>query len=299
MVDRDRSRAALLGHALANSLCARYEGITPEEALDTFGTDDYAIVGGRLQLGIHNDDLYSMICVAESLCETGVLSSEDILQRLAEWYVGGETSDVGVTLQRTIERYLRGTQADQCGETGTWAAGNGALTRVLPVAIRYFDMPASELSSAATAVCRLTHDNAEAIGCVTFYAACLRVALDHDGPADSCTLDQLPEELRCVDPDSVAELAQMALPMALRHLGTTGYVVHTLRSGLYLSTRVRSFRELCGAAVLAGGDCDTIATVAGAIYGARHGMSQLPGGLLGDLEVAPLLVDIADELVYQ
>lgn len=59
-------------------------------------------------------------------------------------------------------------------------------------------------------------------------------------------------------------------------INNSGYVVTTLQAGLYHGLTASTAEDAITAAVMMGGDTDTVAAVTGAVAGARFGVSALP-----------------------
>ncbi|GAA0452477.1 hypothetical protein GCM10008985_05180 [Halococcus dombrowskii] len=76
-------------------------------------------------------------------------------------------------------------------------------------------------------------------------------------------------------------------------LSNSGFVLHTLQTGLYHALTADDAETAIVNAVNEGGDTDTIGTVAGAVAGARFGSTSLPDQWLDRLSVASELQSLA------
>jgi ADP-ribosylglycohydrolase len=74
----------------------------------------------------------------------------------------------------------------------------------------------------------------------------------------------------------------MPVPEAAKRFGSSGYVVETVPLALLLAGRMTmaTFGKALDELVEAGGDTDTIGSIAGQVAGARLGLSGLPGDLV-------------------
>ena len=69
-----------------------------------------------------------------------------------------------------------------------------------------------------------------------------------------------------------------------RRLGSGVAALDSVPTALHLARRFDAFEPMIAFAVALGGDVDTIAAMAGALIGARHGIAVLPTAALGRLE---------------
>lgn len=113
---------------------------------------------------------------------------------------------------------------------------------------------------------------------------------------------------QCQDPDFAAAmrtitelLAGPALPEPARLrqlLGTESTALRSCPAAVLLGLRFRQqpLAELLAYIRLCGGDTDTVAAMAGAIWGAAAGRSRIPEPMLRALEAQELLLRLAKEL---
>jgi hypothetical protein len=75
---------------------------------------------------------------------------------------------------------------------------------------------------------------------------------------------------------------ESALATVSGRFGSSGYVVETVPLALFTAARITgpSFESLLGELVAAGGDTDTIGSIAGQVAGARLGFSSIPAHLV-------------------
>ncbi len=137
---RDRALGAFLGLAVGDALGTTLEFTRkPHHAvLDT-------IVGGGpfgLRTGEWTDDTAMALALADSLAHDPALDARDLMDRFVAWYRRGDYSctgacfDIGTTTRAALTRYTE-TGEPVAGSTSPTSAGNGALMRLAPVAIRH------------------------------------------------------------------------------------------------------------------------------------------------------------------
>jgi ADP-ribosylglycohydrolase len=78
--------------------------------------------------------------------------------------------------------------------------------------------------------------------------------------------------------------------------GSSGFVADSVPLAIFAAREIhhRPFAEVVQRAVEAGGDTDTIASIAGQIAGARAGASRLPADLVGRLREHDEIVAVAE-----
>ncbi len=179
---------------------------------------------------------------------------------------------------------------------GSYSAANGAVMRCAPVAIRWFGDDAalarnSIVSAAAThwdprCTWSAALVNATAALCLRGEAVDAEQLLLRAGIAEPAIRDLRDELAPCATgahpPAEVSEAAASALSDGTEvgdlDLGgpASGYVIKTLKAALWAAVHPRSFEDGLSAIVSAGGDADTNGAAAGAVLGARFGLSGIP-----------------------
>jgi ADP-ribosyl-[dinitrogen reductase] hydrolase len=110
----------------------------------------------------------------------------------------------------------------------------------------------------------------------------------------------LQDALDYVGIDAPDELVTALEPLARGDspgtLETSGYVVHSLQTALHDGLVSDSAEEAIVTAVNRGGDTDTIGAIAGAVAGARFGVSQLPDQWLNAIDETDELERLATQL---
>jgi len=275
----------LVGGACGDALGVPYEfgsrGLDDEPRMLGGGLGNYAP-------GEYSDDTQMAVCIAEVAAAGADLRSAEALDLIAakflRWRAEGAT-DIGVQTARVLDSIkgrdtvglgaaMAAAAAKLHAETGR-SAGNGSLMRTGPVALAYLDDPVG-LAEAARAVSELTHlDRLAGEACVIWCEG-LRQAVQH-GTFDGVRagVDLLPDGRR----SQWAEWLDDAERYPPDHFPNNGFVVTALQAAWSAITRTPEedqFRRAASAAVHAGNDTDTVAAIAGALLGARWGLSGIP-----------------------
>lgn len=278
---RDRAAGVLLGAACGDALGVPYEFGSP---LPDSATPE--MIGGGLgpyEPGEYSDDTQMHVCVAEVAALGRDLTTEpaldDIAARFLRWYregasdIGNQTRAVLSATDRAGGRspMMRETAASLHRSTGR-SAGNGSLMRTGVVALPYLSDP-SGMAEAARLVGSLTHyDDLAGDACVLWCSGVRRAVLDGvlDGVREGLAL--LPADRRSYWADRLDE-ASSAPPA---RFSPNGFVVPALQAAWSAIRSTSTLIDGLADAVRAGNDTDTVAAIAGALLGARHGASSVP-----------------------
>ncbi|MFD0622214.1 ADP-ribosylglycohydrolase family protein [Streptomyces sanglieri] len=177
-------------------------------------------------------------------------------------------------------------EADAYTARTQYSAGNGSLMRTGIVALAYLD-DVEGMVKAATLISSLTHSDPECVEACILWCSGIRTAVlegTFDGVRQGIAL--LPEDRRETWHARLDE-AEANPP---HHWSRNGYVVTALQAAWSAITRTpvpelaperdsfpaQHFQLATEAAVRAGNDTDTVAAIAGALLGARWGVSAIP-----------------------
>ncbi|MFW5471621.1 ADP-ribosylglycohydrolase family protein [Knoellia sp. CPCC 206435] len=292
----DRACGVLVGAACGDALGAGYE----------FGTAALpgpnrrvGMIGGGLggfAPGEWTDDTSQTYAVAAAAATGADLRTpgalDHIARGLADWFAGGPP-DVGVQTRHvlatagaeaTAETMTR-VAAALHARTGR-ASGNGSLMRTSAVALAHLGDPVA-LVEAAMGVSALTHADPRAQQACALWCLAIRHAV---------LTGQIPNLTDCIRPlpqeshdfwTARADEAERREPESFEH---NGYVVTALQAAWSAITHTpvpanapsrgtfgcHHLTDALERAVRIGGDTDTVASIAGALLGARWGASAVP-----------------------
>lgn len=287
---QEQARGLMAGIAVGNLLGLPYEG-DPREWIAR------ACPGGVTDIDPHeegrpdDDDLAQSIIIAEAALE-GPLDAEDLGRRLLHWM---ETNGrgIGALTYDVLSRHQGGTPILEASRTawGGKRAGNGALMRCAPLAIRWRDDAAALARNSIVSAIPTHWDPRCGWSCVIFnlaLAATLRgESVTMDGLLDAgagAIRASLPElEGYGYDAEPPAEVREAVAGASVERLGNLtlddhdmGYTLLALRVGLVSLWRAPDFEHGLRSVVEAGGDTDTNGAVVGAALGARFGLDAIP-----------------------
>jgi ADP-ribosyl-[dinitrogen reductase] hydrolase len=271
---RDRAVGALLGLAVGDAV-----GTTIEfQAKPKYAVIDDMVGEGpfRLKPGEWTDDTAMALALADSLLAHPEFDPGDLMARFVDWYRNATYSctgtffDIGNTVRAALTRFER-TGEPLAGSTDSNSAGNGALMRLSPVAIRYWS-DRQKMSETAALQTRTTHGASEAIDASLLFAEILGDAISSK-PRD--------EVLARRSGSFAGKIKAIATGHSWRgrhrdEIRGSGYVVDCLNAALWSVSRTTNFRSAILLAANLGQDADTIAAVAGQLAGALYGLSGIP-----------------------
>ena len=293
----ERFQGCLLGLALGDALGAAHEGGPLERLL-------WGVIGTTIAGHIRwTDDTQMSLDVAESLIATGTLDLDDLAARFAgnyRWSRG-----YGQSTSRLLKRVARGMHWREANRTvhRDGSFGNGAAMRA-PMVGLFFANRRSDLAAAARLSASVTHahplgmEGAALVASATAFALLNHPAAEVlNAAASVCTLEPFVARVET----ALQWFNSGADPTPADVAGQLGHGIGASEScvtAIYVAVRFldRRYLELLEFITACGGDVDTIGAMAGAIWGAANGVTQLPAQELERLEQRERLMNIASSL---
>ena len=285
-MDRSLSiRGGLLGLALGDALGAPYEGGPVERLL-------WRAIGKTRRGEMRwTDDTQMALDLAESLVAHGVLQPDDVARRFAASY--SWTRGYGPGAARVLKRIRRGAGWEAASRSvfpdGSY--GNGGAMRAPIVGLFHADRSQRVVEDAQRSA-RVTHahplalEGAALIACATAKATVGGDAIAIlEAAAAPCELTPFLERLELTR-TWLAQAHDPAPDEVRGRLGNGMAATDSCVTALHIALRflAQPFEELVAFCVKCGGDVDTLASMAGAIWGAANGSQALPSGPLSRLE---------------
>ena len=264
------------------------------------------MIGGgpfNLNPGEWTDDTSMALCLAESILETGGFDPVDQMQRYVRWRDEGHLSatgacfDIGVATSRALDGFKQWGEP-YAGSINPRTAGNGSLTRLAPIPMRWrTDLKQTAYYAALSS--KTTHAAQEAVDACRYYAVLIASALE--GVDKSELLAPNPALLGIFDEDPICPaIAAIAAgeyrdrePPVIRG---SGYVVHTVEAALWALITTDDFRSGLLKVVNLGEDADTTGAVYGQLAGAIYGRGAIPAEWVKNLSMQELIGAYASKL---
>jgi ADP-ribosylglycohydrolase len=256
-----------------------------------------------------DDDVAHSLIVAEALLSTQDVNPDDIGRRLVVWR-DQNGRGIGQLNAEVIAEIASGRPVLEAArvvwERSGWSsAGNGAVMRCAPVALRHRRSGAALVRNARLSA-RVTHHDARCEWSTVVVDVSLAVALaggtpDLDelatatervaeGEAEPAVVDQVVDAIREAR-DADLEGLELDDPMDM------GYTLKAMQVALWCCRQEGSFEDIVSDVVTAGGDADTNGSVAGAVMGARATSEAIPRRWIEALPASAQLVELADRLL--
>lgn len=299
----DRIAGGLWGLLVGDAVGVPYEFYLPQylppyAELDMTPPAGFARAHASVPVGTWSDDGAQALALLASLLHHQQFDMQDFAQRLVNWYEHGymavdyQVFDIGVQTAQVLRKILLGVPVAEAAVNDEHANGNGALMRVLPLALWHQGSDA-ELVQLAYLQSHVTHAHLRSKVCCALYclwARRLLQGMDKDAAWDHAVASL--RQLYAKDEAAQHELEWHICPDEVYQCSGSGYVVDCLHSAR-LAMQQNTFEDVVKTAIALGKDTDTTACVAGGVAGIYFGVRQIPHrwlhALLGKEIVAPLL----------
>jgi ADP-ribosylglycohydrolase len=309
----DRCRGSMVGLAVGNLMGVCQEGMSRHQLLCRYpgGIREIEALPGYPD----DDDLAQAVILADACLAADHLEVEDLARRFWAWGeenglgMGGLTRRALTHFGGALPQQARGTetrprQPEGCPahsaareaweESGRCAAGNGAVMRCAPVAVRWMHSElALVLNTVVSAVA--THYDPRCVWSSVVVNLCIAALLRGSRLGAEDLLSRAGSAIENVSAVLVAfgvaghsagvprrvrqamDLGAAVDPAGLQlDGGTIGYTLKTMRVALWCAWHAEDFEEALIDVVSEGGDTDTNGAVAGAVLGARFGAAAIP-----------------------
>lgn len=211
----ERIEGGLLGLLVGDALGVPYEFTPPGELparalIELAPPPGFPHAHGGVEPGTWSDDGLQALCLLASLLDRDRFDEEDFAHRLVDWYergymaVDGKVFDVGIQTAGTLEALRAGAPVSQASRRDEGGNGNGALMRVLPLALWHRGSDA-ELLADARRSSAVTHGHLRSQLCCGLYCLWARRLLEEDpDPWPTATLAM--RRLLADEDDALSEL---------------------------------------------------------------------------------------------
>jgi ADP-ribosylglycohydrolase len=311
MNPQSRAAGALHGLAIGDALGMPTQMLPRPRIVQLYGPvvngfhpapDDHPLAAG-MPAGAVTDDTEQALLLARLLIEgQGSVDSAELARRLVAWQetmrARGSLDLLGPSTLHAVSQVLAGVDLDETGRTGTT---NGAAMRIAPVGIAVGSADPDLLVDRVLEASRLSHNTGVALAGAAAVAAAVSAGVDGASVAEAveAAVDaaaraalrghwvaaadvaaRIRWAIDLVDGLAPEEVCDRVYTLVGTSLATQESVpaafavLWAARHDAWLACRL-------GASV--GGDCDTIAAIAGAVGGACHGPEAFPEGIRATL----------------
>ncbi|ADL52692.1 ADP-ribosylation/Crystallin J1 [Clostridium cellulovorans 743B] len=235
----------------------------------------------NVETGTWSDDGAQALCLLDSLLSKGKMDINDFAERLLNWYekglwaVDNRVFDIGIQTAEALRAYKRGVSPLNSGMIRPNGKGNGALMRVLPLAIWHKGTD-EQLVEDAHLQTLVTHGNRCNGVCCALYCLWARRILN-GLEIEEAYIDAV-DVLRSIYEEGSEfrnELEYVIKPDEEPIGKGSGYVVDSLKS-VRMVLKSKTYEEVIINAILLGDDTDTTACIAGGLAGLSYGIKAIP-----------------------
>jgi ADP-ribosylglycohydrolase len=234
--------------------------------------------------GMMSDDTEHTFLLAQALLTEPLDAAafQRVLARKLRWWLAALPAGVGFATLRAILKLWLGVSPDR---SGVWSAGNGPAMRSALLGV-FFAHDAERRTVFVRASAQLTHRDPRAETSARAVAECASWMTQPGEEVGSLLakleqLDRGSEWNSCMALLGVALSSDFTVSQFAQQLGAgrgvSGYAFQSVPVAVYAALRHRTnFQDAIAAAIGCGGDTDTVATITGALVGARLGEGGIP-----------------------
>ncbi|MGI9213186.1 MAG: ADP-ribosylglycohydrolase family protein [Methylococcaceae bacterium] len=260
--------------------------------------------------GSWTDDTDQLLCIFDSILDKNTIDIIDIAARIYTW-----ASEDGRGLGR-LSRAILNTKNFQSDpheiaystwkKSGCTLAPNGGVMRTAILGIwEYNDL--DKVRHNAEQVCKITHYDPRCVGSAVAVSMAISLLLQGMDSIPEI-LDRIVKETECYGPELVdyinlaihGDLAYFDLDEGLNpgdKNNSIGYTLKTMGAGFWALIHAENYEQGILSIIHEGGDADTNAAVAGALLGARYGVTTIPKFWIKGLHQKQALIDRIERLM--
>ena len=258
--------------------------------------------------GTWSDDTSMTLATMDSIVEKGKIDTEDIAKKFIKWFRNNEYTatgnrfDIGRTTIQALAKYeLNLDKAINCGQTGIMDNGNGSLMRMLPIAyyIYYKGIKDSrEIYEIIKEVSSITHAHEISIlGCYIYVNLVIQLL---NGENSANAHKKIKEADYSFFSKSSLDKYDRILngrieDLRYQELNSSGYIVDTLESVLWLFLNSNNYNQTIIRAVSLGKDTDTIAAGAGGLVGIYYGLESIDENWKKNLKRYDYIIELCEK----
>lgn len=280
----NKRQSALIGFLVGEMVGVPFDSVRLEFLPGMNGSllplaEDFPRGHKRAPQGAWADGGAQVLALLDSLAACTTLDLEDLAERLMAWLARGEYCVEGVVFEyglqttRALAAFRDGVPASQSGPKGERNNGNGALMRVLPLALWWRGRDETELVTLARRSCLPTHGHVLSQLCAALYCLWVHHSLLSAGDQwDAAVASLRHTHLSIEDEKWLARIleAEHAPHENNRFVLNTLWAVRDAwKAGADWQQRVR-------AAINLGNDTDTAAALVGGVSAASEGIEAIP-----------------------
>lgn len=243
----------------------------------------------NLPPGTFSDDSSLTFCLAEALTQD--FNMQTIADNFVKWKYEnfwtprGHVFDIGIATSHAIDRIASGKTPVLAGGFDELDNGNGSLMRISPLFFYLKDFSAKERFECARQVSSITHGHIRSVIACFIYLEFMRLMFEGKEKFEAYSelqetaweflefeLDIHPKEITYFDRILRRDISKLGAD----DLSGSGYVLHSLESGIWCLLTTETYKDAVLKAVNLGDDTDTTAAITGGLAGLYYGFDAIP-----------------------
>lgn len=295
-------KSAIYGFVIGDAMGVPVEFEDREKLMESPVTNMLGYGSYDVSKGVWSDDTSMTLATMDSIIvNKKELNYNDIADKFCEWInnakytATNEVFDIGATTKYSLMRYWNNNiAAMKCGGTGISENGNGSLMRMLPIALYCFynKIEDNDIINIVRNTSSITHAHEiSIIGCYMYVKYIIFILSNNNKTESYKLLQKIDYSIFNKDNINLYEriIKDDISKYSLDTIKSTGFVVDTLESVLWVILNTENFNEAIIGSVNLGGDTDTIAAITGSIAGILYGYDSMNKKWIKDIKNKELL----------
>ena len=280
---KDKMLGCLYGQAIGDALGLGSEFMSKDEVIKNYpdGLKNYDQIiqdahRRRWAKGAWTDDTDMMLCILNGF-ENGAFNLHLVASNFKDWF-NGTPMGIGSHTYKVLCMADYVEQPEMCSKlwwelSRKQSAANGALMRTSVVGLAKTD-----IENGSEAICKLTHYDPRCVGSCVIAASIIHNLVWYNNELSYQDIKNIAQRYdeRILEWIDVAYNSSDISMLDLDEKYSIGYTLRTLSAALWCYWHSTSFADGLLSVVNEGGDADTNSTIAGAILGAKFGLSSIP-----------------------
>lgn len=280
---KDKMLGCLYGQAIGDALGLGSEFMSKDEVIKNYpdGLKNYDQIiqdahRRRWAKGAWTDDTDMMLCILNGF-ENGAFNLLLVASNFKDWF-NGTPMGIGSHTYKVLCMADYVEQPEMCSKlwwelSRKQSAANGALMRTSVVGLAKTD-----IENESEAICKLTHYDPRCVGSCVIAASIIHNLVWYNNELSYQDIKNIAQRYdeRILEWIDVAYNSSDISMLDLDEKYSIGYTLRTLSAALWCYWHSTSFADGLLSVVNEGGDADTNSTIAGAILGAKFGLSSIP-----------------------
>ena len=295
-------KSAIYGFVIGDAMGVPIEFEDREKLMKSPVTNMLGYGSYDVPKGVWSDDTSMTLATMDSIIvNKNKLNYNDIADKFCEWInnakytATNEVFDIGTTTKYSLMRYWNNKiDATKCGGNAISENGNGSLMRMLPIAFYCFynKTEDNDIINIVRNTSSITHAHEiSIIGCYMYVKYIIFILSNNNKTESYKLLQKIDYPIFNKDNINLYEriIKYDISKYSLDTIKSTGFVVDTLESALWVILNTESFNEAIIGSVNLGGDTDTIAAITGSIAGILYGYDSINEKWIKDIKNKELL----------